>query len=331
MTGAPTLSVVLPSYRRLQRLPPLVGAHLGQGADEVVVVLDGPHDGWRSVLGDLLAEERVKVLELPANRGLALARIAGLEAAGGEVILMADDDVEPEPGTLERHRAFHAQHAGHVLLGSMPVALPAHRPADAAATYLYARDYQAQVAIWRRSGSDLILGSLWGGNVSLPRELYLRAERFKPSQRLDYNEDLDLGLRLREVGAIGVFDESARSLHHHHRDLAGFATECVVRGRAIADLEKRWGRMPAQLVPMVQIPGGYNRLAGAVQRRIGSSDRTTLLERGLVGAYRLSGALRLWKVQDAVTRLLRRGLIIRGYWQASRGSAPPAVSRAASR
>jgi len=45
------VSVVIPSYHRLERLPALVEQYLGLGADEVVVVLDGPHDGWQAALG----------------------------------------------------------------------------------------------------------------------------------------------------------------------------------------------------------------------------------------------------------------------------------------
>jgi hypothetical protein len=153
--------------------------------------------------------------------------------------------------------------------------------------------------------------------VSLPRELYVRAEQSMPSQRLNYNEDLDLGLRLREVGAVGVFDASVRALHHHHRDLAGFVAECVVRGTAIVHLEERWGAMPPQLAPMVQIPDGYNRLAAWVQRRIGARRRPGTIEGGIVALYRLSGALHAWRAQDALVRLLRRALIIRGYEHAA--------------
>ena len=320
----PRLSVVLPSYRRLPLLPAVVAAHLREGADEVVLVLDGPHAGWREALSDLLANERVVVLELPSNRGLALARIAGLETARGDIILMADDDVEPRPGLIDRHRRFHAANPGHVLLGYMPVPLPARRAPDAAATYLYARDYEAQARVWEAPDSDVVLGSLWGGNVSVPRELYLLAEAYKPSERLDYNEDLDLGIRLRAVGARGAFDGEAMAWHHHHRDLAGFARESVVRGEAIRDLERRWGSVPPQLVPLVTIPPGYQRLAGWVQRRIAARSTPGVLERVIRAVYRGAGAARAWRVQDGVTRLLRRGLVMRGYRQ--RVDADPSLS-----
>ena len=319
MTSLPTVSVIIPSYHRLHRLPPLIEAYLEQGADEIVVVLDGQHSGWRGVLGRFVAEgkaasaKRVRVVELPANRGLALARIAGLMQATGDVTLLTDDDVVPGPELLACHREFHGTHPNHVLMGYMPVDLPARRSRDESATFLYARDYETQVANWHGASSHVLLGSLWGGNISLRRELYAKAEDYKPSQRLNYNEDLDLGIRLEKVGAEAAFDPRARAGHQHQRNFAGFTAECVVRGEAVRDLELRWGYLPPQLVPLVRIPDGYRRSAAWVQRRIAARDNPGALERMLRLGYRAAGLLRLWPVQDAIARLMRRGLAMRGY------------------
>lgn len=306
-----SLAVVIASYHRLERIPRLVDEYCRQGADQIVVVLDGPHPGWQQVL---MARRGMRVLELAENKGLALARIAGLRAATADVILAVDDDVEPAPGLVERHRSFHASEPGdHVLQGYMPVALPERRGRDDAPTYLYASDYETQVNGWRTGDSTLILTSLWGGNLSLRRSLYERAEDSKPSERLEYNEDLDLGLRLLELGATATFDEDAYAAHHHARDLQGFLRECVVRGEAITVLETRWGHRPAQLNPLVTIPPGYNRVAGVIQQWICRRDRGGALQRTLVIAYRVAGCARAWPIQDAVTRLLRRAIIMRGY------------------
>ena len=310
---SPTVSVVIPSFRRLGRLPDLVAAYADQGADQVVVVLDGPHPGWQDALGDVALLPGVRIEELPRNRGLALARIAGLEHASEEVVFVTDDDVVPQPGLLARHRSFHRGLRDRVLLGYMPVNLPSTRGRDDAPSFLYSRDYEKQVANWRRSDSRLILGSLWGGNFSLPRQLYQRAELYMPSQRLEYSEDLDLGLRLRAVGAEASFDEFAAGLHEHHRDFQGFVRECEVRGAAAADLEARWGALPAQLRPLISIPAEYPRGQGWLQRTIAARDSPGALEFGLGAAYRVCGMLGAWRTQDAIARLLRRALAMRGY------------------
>jgi glycosyltransferase involved in cell wall biosynthesis len=313
--------VVIPSYHRLDRLPGLIATYLGQGADEIVVVLDGPHPGWEASVA-VGADERIRVTELPLNVGLAVARIAGLRASVGDVVLAVDDDVEPGPGFVETHRRFHRPGGDRVLQGYMPVALPTRRGRDDAPTYLYARDYLRQAEAWRAGDSTTLLRSLWGGTLSLPRELYLRAEKLRPSIRLDYNEDLDLGLRLELLGATARFDERARAAHRHSRGLRAFERECVARGRAIAELERRWGERPAQLTPIILIPRSYNRVLARIQRRVAERNDPGPLERTLEVIYRLAGLLRMWPVQDGVARLLRRALAMRGYRMALAASSP---------
>ncbi|GEM_PF-930021 len=309
----PTVSVVIPSYRRVDRVPPLVAEYLRQGADQVVVVLDGPHPGWEHALGDWLDDARVTVSELAVNGGLALARIEGLANARCDVVICADDDVEPHEGYIDAHRAFHATHRDSVLLGYMPVALPPKRGSDDAPTYLYAREYEMQAQVWRRAESATILQSLWGGTISLPRALYERAEELKPSVRLDYNEDLDLGLRLIELGARASFDERAAASHHHVRHLAGYIKECTDRGTAVAAIESRWNSRPAQLTPVVEIPPEYSRALGRMQRLIAGRDDGGAVQWAAVAAYRAAGAVRLFALQDRVARMLRRALAMRGY------------------
>ena len=319
-----SVSVVIPSYRRLDRIADLVRAYRAQGADQVVVVLDGPHPGWEHAVAPV-ARADLDVVALPENVGLARARIAGLRAATGDIVLAVDDDVEPGPGLVDRHRAFHAVHAGRVLQGYMPTALPATRGRDQAPTYLYAREYEAQARVWRDGDPALLLRSLWGGNLSLRRELYERAEELLPSVRLEYNEDLDLGLRLEKLGAAAVFDPDARAAHHHARGLSAFLRECTARGGAIAQIEARWGERPAQLTPIIVIPRSYNRALAAVQRRIAARDDPGALEAAITAVYRAAGLVGAWRLQDGIARMLRRGVAMRGYRLARREtSAVPA-------
>lgn len=312
----PTLAVVIPSRNRLNRLPGLVATYLQQNADAVVVVLDGPHPDWPDVLGSLVDDRRVVVVELDPHLGLALARIAGLRAARSDVILIADDDVDPAPGLVSSHRTFHATHPRSALLGYMPVMLPQHRGRDQAATYIYARDYENQVAAWREGTSDDRLAAFWGGNASVPRTLYLEAESHKPSAPLAYNEDLDLGLRLRAIGAGADFDEAALGWHQHKRDFRSFVRECETRGEMVSALQQRWSWLPESLLTLVEIPTTHPWLARHAQKALGRRDNPGLLDAVIIGAYHLSGMLHFWRSQDAIARFMRRGLAVRGYRRA---------------
>ena len=115
------------------------------------------------------------------------------------------------------------------------------------------------------------------------------------------------------VGAEAAFDEFAAGVHEHHRDFQGFIRECEVRGAAAADLEARWGALPAQLRPLISIPAEYPRGQAWLQRTIAARDEPGALEFGLGAAYRSCGMLTAWRTQDAIARLLRRALAMRGY------------------
>jgi glycosyltransferase involved in cell wall biosynthesis len=85
------ISVVVPTFNRLEALRENFGSLRELlGVSEIVVVIDGSTDGtreWLRALGD----HRVKELYQP-QRGSPAARNAGIAAAGGEWILMTEDD-----------------------------------------------------------------------------------------------------------------------------------------------------------------------------------------------------------------------------------------------
>ncbi|WP_166880229.1 glycosyltransferase family 2 protein [Salinibacterium sp. ZJ450] len=304
-----TVSVVIPSFQRIDRLSPLLQAWLDQEPDQVVIILDGPHVGYRERLGHLLDDSRVVVRELPQNVGLALARIEGLKLATQDIVLIADDDVVPMPGLLDGHRGNHAAGKVDVVVGYMPVAVGASRSRDESATRLYAREYEAETHRWE-ADPGRILDGLWNGNVSISRSAYLAAEELLPSIDLRYNEDLDLGLRLKAANAVAIFDRTLEARHMHSRSFESFLGESVSRGASVARLRHRWGELPPQLENLVA-PSPVS-LAG-VAVRIGSAVSEDALKMLLARLYQIAGRVHAWKVQDHAARLARRILAYRAY------------------
>jgi GT2 family glycosyltransferase len=305
-----TLSVVIPSYRRLDRLGRICEAFLQQGAEQVVVVLDGPHPGGKRML-EALGDRRLEVIELPENRGAALARVVGIRASRESLVLLADDDVIPGADVVARHRLAHCGKPGGVVVGYMPVSLPHRRGPDESAAWLYAREYEAAVARWEEEPSAILVG-LWTGNVSIDRELLMSAEVTKPSIPLAYSEDLDLGLRLALVGGHARFHRDIQSMHQHRRTLSGFLKEADNRGRSVAILEARWGAVPMQLSDLVSTRG-MNVIQSASVSMLSSKVLGPIALGVLKSVYRVAGAAHLWRGQDASARLMRRGLAVRGY------------------
>src|SRR5262249_13180902 len=118
------LSIVIPAYNELQRLPRslerIVGYLEKQGRDfEIVVVDDGSSDGTAEVAAARLAGlgERGRVLRSPANVGKGASVRRGMLAARGSRVLFTDADLSAPIGEApKRERAVEAGAA--VAIGS---------------------------------------------------------------------------------------------------------------------------------------------------------------------------------------------------------------------
>lgn len=98
------ISVVMPTYNRVQTLPRALDSILNQSlpAVEVIVVDDGSQDGTEELIRQRYP--RVRYLRQP-NSGVSCARNSGIAAAEGDWIALLDSDDAWLPGKLA------AQHA----------------------------------------------------------------------------------------------------------------------------------------------------------------------------------------------------------------------------
>lgn len=98
------VSVVMPVYNAAATLEKSVASVLLQSHRELelLVVDDGSRDDSLARLERLAAaDERVRVLRMPANGGVAAARNLGLDAAQGRYIAFVDSDDGWQPRKLE--------------------------------------------------------------------------------------------------------------------------------------------------------------------------------------------------------------------------------------
>ena len=99
----PLVTVIIPTFERVDFLSRAIESVLGQTFDdlEVVVVDDGPSDAIAEfVTGH--ADPRVRLVRHAVNRGVAAARNSGIAAATGSYIGLLDDDDIWLPTKLER-------------------------------------------------------------------------------------------------------------------------------------------------------------------------------------------------------------------------------------
>jgi glycosyltransferase involved in cell wall biosynthesis len=219
-----SVSVVIPTYERRERLPELLDAVLAEPAAEIIVVVSACRDGSLELLEERArGEPRLRPMFV-AEPGQTVALQVGVEASASDVVLMLDDDVLPQPGLVEGHARHHAAGEGLVVLGYMPVARPSRRRRGEFPLHLYSYDYERTCEGYEREPGS-ILESLWAGNVSMRRADCLRVG-LRPGPGIPagygYHEDRDLGLRCRAAGLRGVFDRRLCARHLYEKTPAAF-------------------------------------------------------------------------------------------------------------
>jgi glycosyltransferase involved in cell wall biosynthesis len=133
MTGAASVSVVVPTYNRGHCIAETIDSVLRQTTPplEVLVVDDGSHDDTRAVVVKYPPPVRYIWRE---NGGSAAARNTGMREARGDYIAFLDADDVWERGKLEVQLALHENHpsigwsiTGHRTTDGAGVPLPGHQ------------------------------------------------------------------------------------------------------------------------------------------------------------------------------------------------------------
>ena len=223
--GSPTtataveISIVIATYNRgrllCRTLEGLAAQSISPDRFEVVVVDDGSERPAEEVIAGCQVPYRLTVIR-QANAGPAAARDRGIREARAPIVLLIDDDMGVPPSLVRAHLQAH-QDGVEVGLGRILGPWnPRHLP-------LFERFHLRHIAAYGdaiQSGRIPVRGvHLCTGNVSMRRELYLRAGGFDP--RLMRSEDRDLGIRLERMGAKLAYVPEAATVHNtDHTDLS---------------------------------------------------------------------------------------------------------------
>jgi GT2 family glycosyltransferase len=218
----PQISIIVPSRRRPERLNRLLdrlGRQIGvdDHAFEVVVGLDDDDGAVRGLTArrDPFA---TRFIPLPAV-GISAAKNAAIADARGEILLLLNDDVEPQPGFLAAH--LRAQSAGHeVVLGASPFT---RRPD--------ANVFDALVAGTRMIFfySDLIDGGrydfrhAWNLNLGVHRALLADLDPpFEEELRPVFFDDIEFAFRLIGRERRVYYATDAHAPHDHRYGFADY-------------------------------------------------------------------------------------------------------------
>jgi glycosyltransferase involved in cell wall biosynthesis len=110
------ISVLIPTWRRPKSLARCLDALADQTRrpDELVLVVRGDDEESRALLSGRSLPFRIEVVE-PSRTGVVAALNSGLDAVGGDVVAITDDDTAPLPDWLariERHFITDAELGG---------------------------------------------------------------------------------------------------------------------------------------------------------------------------------------------------------------------------
>jgi glycosyltransferase involved in cell wall biosynthesis len=202
------LSVVIPAHGRRELVERTVRS-LARQEDpppaEAIVVDDGADPGLGDHLRALALPIDLRVLHLPENRGRAAARNAGIAAAGGDVVVFLDSDMDAVPGFLAAHARAHGE-AGVVALGDIRTA-----PEVAGGAFVEYIDSRGVKKV--REGEEIPWRYFMTGNSSVAAGLLARAGGFDEEFSEYGGEDTEMGYRLGACGGRFRFARGAVSLH----------------------------------------------------------------------------------------------------------------------
>ncbi len=235
---APSISIVIPSYNRPERLARCLASLSRQaGGPYETIVVD---DGSPQPLADICAAAGSWVRYVRQdNAGPAAARNTGARTASGEFLCFTDDDCLPHPGWAR------------ALLGAQVAdsrALVGGRVENAFPDNLFAETSQS-ISDWlyhwhERSGtSERFFTS---NNIGCAKQAFLAINGFDESFPLAAGEDRDFGMRwAREAGPL-VFAPDAVVGHAHWLALDSFWRQHSNYGRGARSLH---GQAPPSNVP----------------------------------------------------------------------------------
>ncbi len=207
----PDISVVIPTYNRLETLaeviPTLLAQDLPASDFELLVCDSNSSDGTAEFLAGVSAEHR-NVRHLPgAYTGRAMARNAGIDAARGDVVLFNDSDILASPDLLSQHLRHHRNERNVAVVG-LEVQVKDLKD------YVFKRDHPEARGFLHKPGRTRLPWLYFlTGNASVRRDDLLRVGKFDESFTGYGHEDLELGYRLERAGIRIVYEANAVNYH----------------------------------------------------------------------------------------------------------------------
>lgn len=239
------VSVIIPTFNGETKITGVLSALENQNYTdfETIVVVDGSADS--TVLTINSRKWRLKALRVMVrkeNRGRAATRNQGLEFSTGAIVIFYDDDMLPEPDSVEKHVLFHSKH--DAIVCGCPVELPEASKTDI-------QNFKSMlVSRWlakygpglnRLDETNLFFSA---ANCSFPRSIIENIEGFNAT--LKDGEDLEIAYRCLLKGINVYFDNSNRAVHVDPITCRSYIKRLREYGRARQDMRTTLPALPSR-------------------------------------------------------------------------------------
>jgi GT2 family glycosyltransferase len=246
------IDIIIPNYNGSELLPVCLDALRAQSRQDfcVVVVDDGSSDGSVELLARRYPE--VQVIRMPRNRGLAAAVNAGIEATGGEYVVLLNNDTEAERGWLAHLVGALDRYPAYAFAASKLMLFDRRDHIHSAGDYYGPDGVPGNRGVWQRDRGQYdvmeeVFGPCAGAAAYRRSALEELAEGGKvfDEDLVMYCEDVDLNLRARLRGLRTLYVPRA-VVYHKLSATGGGSLASYYCGRNFVLV---WAKnMPARLV-----------------------------------------------------------------------------------
>jgi glycosyltransferase involved in cell wall biosynthesis len=308
------LSIVIPTFNRANLLPQTIPALASQKTEgfthEVIFVANGSSDETDSILKELVASApgTFRYFWIEPTGGPSAPRNVGIRAASGEIVIILDDDVAPDPDLALRHIEFHRQYPDPQVAAIGKVYVPARLLDDPMSLFHSHYSYDRF-----NDGKRLSYFDFWTCNVSFKRQFMLDHGMF--DERILMFEDIEVGHRLEAAGMELHYLPAATGQHLHKSDPASLTSRVFTIGSWLYRItEYIPGSMVRKRFGLVTTEFGPKWFVKRLSRLIGL---LMLDNPGTRSVLRLLGATRSRRnrVTDMYYALVFRRAFLTGYYK----------------
>lgn len=319
------VSIVIPSWngrRLLEAFLPSVLTEAGgyaedqKAAVDVLVVDDGSTDGTVEWLGDLAPRINVplRILRLDRNEGFGAACNAGVEAAAHGLVLLLNNDVWLDRGSLEP-LARHFERPGAERLFAVHGQVRDHASGQIVGTGKaggFARGFlRVHRSFVPREPGAANLPSMFasGGSALFSRRLFLQLGGFDPLFAPFYFEDVELSYRAWKRGLDVAFEPASVVGHQFSSTIAPRAGGQIRRVSHRNRLLMHWIHLhDHRLLSRHVLWVGLLAIAGPLTLQVSQT-------RGFVDALTRLGAVRTRRQQERQMAARSDREVLEVFWQ----------------